>query len=253
MGGPPGRRLQRSPESTPRPTTRRSCCARRRQASAAVGRSGVEAPTPGRFRAADSNRWSGFAACLDPFLRFGQTVTIRVECRAHEDSRWYAGSGITRPTCWPTRCTSRSTVSSSRRRTSTPSARSSPSTLLLRTWAARPGGQGDHPRGRTHGTKVAWASTPGDPAAPAQLLRRACPRVEDGRRDARSTDLGQSEKRRSARVVQLVALNRAPIPAAVPPFCPTSMRCGPPEKRVRRRGVSIPDVITGLTIMDEPG
>lgn len=94
------------------------------------------------FVAQRPNGYSGFAACLDPFLRFGQTVTIRVECRAHEDSRWYAGSGITRPTCWPTRCTSRSTGSSSRRRTSTPSAWSSPSPLLLRTWAARRGRSG---------------------------------------------------------------------------------------------------------------
>jgi beta-galactosidase len=50
------------------------------------------------FVAQRPNGYSGFAACLDPFLRFGQTVTIRVECRAHEDSRWYTGSGITRPT-----------------------------------------------------------------------------------------------------------------------------------------------------------
>jgi hypothetical protein len=48
-----------------------------------------------------AGRWSagytGFAVPLDDFLRYGEDNEIRVECRAHADSRWYAGAGIHRP------------------------------------------------------------------------------------------------------------------------------------------------------------
>lgn len=40
--------------------------------------------------------YSQFTLELDPFLRYGQTNTIRVEARAHQDSRWYSGAGIHR-------------------------------------------------------------------------------------------------------------------------------------------------------------
>jgi beta-galactosidase len=38
-----------------------------------------------------------FLLRLDPYLRFGEDNSITVECRTHEDARWYAGSGIYRP------------------------------------------------------------------------------------------------------------------------------------------------------------
>lgn len=41
--------------------------------------------------------YGGFVVEIDPFLRFGQSNEIRVEARAHRDSRWYSGGGITRP------------------------------------------------------------------------------------------------------------------------------------------------------------
>lgn len=37
-----------------------------------------------------------FAVRIDPFVRFGADNEIRVECRTHLDSRWYAGAGIHR-------------------------------------------------------------------------------------------------------------------------------------------------------------
>lgn len=42
--------------------------------------------------------YSRFRVDADRFLRFGQDNEIRVEARAHEDSRWYTGAGIYRDT-----------------------------------------------------------------------------------------------------------------------------------------------------------
>ncbi len=41
--------------------------------------------------------YSQFTVDLNPFLYFGEENTIRVELRAHKDSRWYSGAGIYRP------------------------------------------------------------------------------------------------------------------------------------------------------------
>ncbi|MEU4650166.1 glycoside hydrolase family 2 TIM barrel-domain containing protein [Nocardia fluminea] len=40
--------------------------------------------------------YSRFSVRLDPYLRFGEENEVRVECRSHLDSRWYAGAGIHR-------------------------------------------------------------------------------------------------------------------------------------------------------------
>jgi beta-galactosidase len=40
--------------------------------------------------------YSRFSVRIDPFLNFGAENEIRVECRTHLDSRWYAGAGIYR-------------------------------------------------------------------------------------------------------------------------------------------------------------
>lgn len=40
--------------------------------------------------------YSRFTVRIDPYLRFGEANEIRVTCRAHQDSRWYTGSGIYR-------------------------------------------------------------------------------------------------------------------------------------------------------------
>ncbi|WP_029429853.1 glycoside hydrolase family 2 TIM barrel-domain containing protein [Blastococcus sp. URHD0036] len=40
--------------------------------------------------------YSRFVVRIDPFLSFGSDNEIRVECRAHQDSRWYSGAGIHR-------------------------------------------------------------------------------------------------------------------------------------------------------------
>ena len=42
------------------------------------------------------NGYTGFSIDLDPYLRYGETNRIRVDARAHDDSRWYAGLGIHR-------------------------------------------------------------------------------------------------------------------------------------------------------------
>ncbi|MFJ9626224.1 glycoside hydrolase family 2 TIM barrel-domain containing protein [Streptomyces sp. NPDC101175] len=41
--------------------------------------------------------YSQFTVDADPYLRYGQDNEIRVEARAHQDSRWYTGAGIYRP------------------------------------------------------------------------------------------------------------------------------------------------------------
>lgn len=40
--------------------------------------------------------YSRFLVRIDPFLEFGRENEIRVDCRTHLDSRWYAGAGIHR-------------------------------------------------------------------------------------------------------------------------------------------------------------
>lgn len=42
--------------------------------------------------------YSTFNIRLDPFLKYGQANTIRVDARVHQDSRWYSGAGIYRDT-----------------------------------------------------------------------------------------------------------------------------------------------------------
>lgn len=41
--------------------------------------------------------YTGFTVPLNDYLRFGEENQIRVEARAHQDSRWYSGIGIIRP------------------------------------------------------------------------------------------------------------------------------------------------------------
>src|SRR3954468_11599270 len=41
--------------------------------------------------------YTGFVVPLENHLRFGEDSEVRVECRAHADSRWYSGAGIHRP------------------------------------------------------------------------------------------------------------------------------------------------------------
>jgi len=43
-----------------------------------------------------ANGYSRFVVRIDPFLHFGAENDIRVACRTHLDSRWYAGAGIHR-------------------------------------------------------------------------------------------------------------------------------------------------------------
>ena len=40
--------------------------------------------------------YSGFTAQIDHLLRFGEPNEIKVEARAHDDSRWYSGGGVYR-------------------------------------------------------------------------------------------------------------------------------------------------------------
>ncbi|MBT2227845.1 hypothetical protein KLK06_18510 [Nonomuraea sp. NEAU-A123] len=42
--------------------------------------------------------YSQFFIDVDRFLRFGANNEVRVECRTHQDSRWYSGAGIYRDT-----------------------------------------------------------------------------------------------------------------------------------------------------------
>ena len=49
------------------------------------------------FAASEPNGYAEFIVDLDPFLRYGEVNTIRLSCRAGEDSRWYSGAGIYRP------------------------------------------------------------------------------------------------------------------------------------------------------------
>ncbi|MEU7828624.1 MULTISPECIES: glycoside hydrolase family 2 TIM barrel-domain containing protein [unclassified Nonomuraea] len=51
----------------------------------------------GAFAGQWAGGYSTFHIAADPFLRYGQTNTIRVEAQAHQDSRWYSGGGMHRP------------------------------------------------------------------------------------------------------------------------------------------------------------
>ena len=50
----------------------------------------------GTFAAQRPSGYSPFDVPLDPFLRYGELNTIRVDARTHDDSRWYSGAGIYR-------------------------------------------------------------------------------------------------------------------------------------------------------------
>ena len=52
----------------------------------------------GDFAAQRPFGYSTFFVPLDAFLRYGESNTIRVDARAHQDSRWYTGAGIHRDT-----------------------------------------------------------------------------------------------------------------------------------------------------------
>jgi beta-galactosidase len=52
----------------------------------------------GAFAAQRPYGYSAFTVPLDPFLQYGETNTIRVDARVHDDSRWYSGGGIYRNT-----------------------------------------------------------------------------------------------------------------------------------------------------------
>ncbi|MFF1830701.1 glycoside hydrolase family 2 TIM barrel-domain containing protein [Paenarthrobacter sp. NPDC058040] len=52
----------------------------------------------GDLAAQRPNGYAGFVVDANPYLRFGQPNTIAVECRSHQDSRWYTGAGIYRDT-----------------------------------------------------------------------------------------------------------------------------------------------------------
>jgi beta-galactosidase len=52
----------------------------------------------GEFAARRANGYTNFYVRADAYLRYGEPNTIRVQARAHEDSRWYSGAGIHRNT-----------------------------------------------------------------------------------------------------------------------------------------------------------
>ncbi|PYY37871.1 glycoside hydrolase family 2 [Curtobacterium sp. MCJR17_055] len=52
----------------------------------------------GAFAAQRPSGYSTFVVELDPYLRYGEANTIRVDARTHDDSRWYTGAGIYRDT-----------------------------------------------------------------------------------------------------------------------------------------------------------
>jgi hypothetical protein len=51
----------------------------------------------GSLAAHTASGYAEFGVPLDPFLRFGSENEVRVQARAHRDSRWYSGGGIIRP------------------------------------------------------------------------------------------------------------------------------------------------------------
>ena len=50
----------------------------------------------GDYAGQHPNGYAPFRIALDPFLRYGEANDVRVEARAHRDSRWYSGLGIHR-------------------------------------------------------------------------------------------------------------------------------------------------------------
>ncbi|MBT2502331.1 glycoside hydrolase family 2 TIM barrel-domain containing protein [Curtobacterium sp. ISL-83] len=50
----------------------------------------------GDFAGQRPSGYATFRIRLDPFLRYGESNVVRVESRAHDDSRWYTGLGIHR-------------------------------------------------------------------------------------------------------------------------------------------------------------
>jgi beta-galactosidase len=52
----------------------------------------------GEFAAQRPNGYTNFYVRADPYLRYGEANTIRVQARAQADSRWYTGAGIHRDT-----------------------------------------------------------------------------------------------------------------------------------------------------------
>lgn len=51
----------------------------------------------GSFAGQCASGYTGFVVPIDTHLHYGGDNEIRVECRSHQDSRWYAGAGIHRP------------------------------------------------------------------------------------------------------------------------------------------------------------
>ncbi|MGP4113696.1 DUF4982 domain-containing protein [Streptomyces sp. 4N509B] len=51
----------------------------------------------GALAAHAASGYTEFTVPLDPFLRFGAENEVRVQARAHRDSRWYSGGGVIRP------------------------------------------------------------------------------------------------------------------------------------------------------------
>src|SRR4051794_14830457 len=51
----------------------------------------------GALAGQQASGYTGFTVSLDDHVRPGEDNEIRVECRSHADSRWYAGAGIHRP------------------------------------------------------------------------------------------------------------------------------------------------------------
>ena len=52
----------------------------------------------GDFAAQRPNGYTNFSVTADPYLRYGEPNTVRVQARTHRDSRWYTGAGIHRDT-----------------------------------------------------------------------------------------------------------------------------------------------------------
>jgi beta-galactosidase len=52
----------------------------------------------GEFAVQRPNGYTTFSVKADPYLRHGEPNTVRVQARAHHDSRWYTGAGIHRDT-----------------------------------------------------------------------------------------------------------------------------------------------------------
>ncbi|WP_425826610.1 glycoside hydrolase family 2 TIM barrel-domain containing protein [Streptomyces fractus] len=50
----------------------------------------------GALAANRAGGYTPFDAVLDPYLRFGESNSVRVHVRTHDDSRWYAGAGLYR-------------------------------------------------------------------------------------------------------------------------------------------------------------